>query len=68
MPVNTYGIWEKRLWLADSSVDNLYRQKQARMVSITGYCTFLRSKVLSIESSNYTEKNSSYSLTTTDHF
>jgi len=57
----------KALWLGNSSVDNLYRQKKADGVYNRLLQYSLVQKVLSIESS-ITEKNSSYSFTTTTIF
>jgi hypothetical protein len=58
---------EKALWLGNSSVDNLYRQKKADGVYNRLLQYSLVQKVLSIDS-QITEKNGTYSFTTTSIF
>ncbi len=58
---------KKALWLGNSSVDNLYRQKKADGVYNRLLQYSLVQKVLSIDS-RITENNSSYSFTTTTIF
>ena len=58
---------EKSLWLGNSSVDNLYRQKKADGVYNRLLQYSLVQKVLSIES-QITENNDTYSFTTTTIF
>ncbi len=58
---------EKALWLGNSSVDNLYRQKKADGVYNRLLQYSLVQKVLSIDS-RITENNGSYSFTTTTIF
>jgi hypothetical protein len=58
---------EKALWLGNSSVDNLYRQKKADGVYNRLLQYSLVQKVLSITSQT-TEKNGTYSFTTTTIF
>ena len=58
---------EKALWLGNSSVDNLYRQKKADGVYNRLLQYSLVQKVLSIDS-QINENNSSYSFTTTTIF
>jgi hypothetical protein len=58
---------EKALWLGNSSVDNLYRQKKADGVYNRLLQYSLVQKVLSIDS-NITENNSTYNFTTTTIF
>ena len=50
MPVIMNGILEKALWLGNSSVDNLYRQKKADGVYNRLLQYSLVQKVLSIDS------------------
>ncbi|CAH8283407.1 hypothetical protein EV196_102368 [Mariniflexile fucanivorans] len=58
---------EKALWLGNSSVDNLYRQKKADGVYNRLLQYSLVQKVLSIDS-QITENNGSYGFTTTTIF
>lgn len=58
---------EKALWLGNSSVDNLYRQKKADGVYNRLLQYSLIQKVLSIDS-ELSENNGSYSFTTTTIF
>mgnify|MGYP003664790164 FL=1 len=58
---------EKALWLGNSSVDNLYRQKKADGVYNRLLQYSLVQKVLSIDS-KITENDSTYSFTTTTIF
>lgn len=58
---------EKALWLGNSSVDNLYRQKKADGVYNRLLQYSLVQKVMSIDS-RITENNDSYSFTTTTIF
>ena len=58
---------KKALWLGNSSVDNLYRQKKADGVYNRLLQYSLVQKVLSIDS-KITENNSSYGFTTTTIF
>ena len=58
---------EKSLWLGNSSVDNLYRQKKADGVYNRLLQYSLVQKVLSIDS-KITENNGTYSFTTTTIF
>ncbi|MFL1010996.1 conjugal transfer protein TraK [Flavisericum labens] len=58
---------EKALWLGNSSVDNLYRQKKADGVYNRLLQYSLVQNVLSIDS-KITENNSTYSFTTTTIF
>tara|TARA_R110002167_G_scaffold105083_1_gene270466 strand:- start:12672 stop:13190 length:519 start_codon:yes stop_codon:yes gene_type:complete len=58
---------KKALWLGNSSVDNLYRQKKADGVYNRLLQYSLVQKVLSIDS-RITENNGSYSFTTTTLF
>ena len=58
---------EKALWLGNSSVDNLYRQKKADGVYNRLLQYSLVEKVVSIDS-EISENNSSYSFTTTTIF
>ena len=58
---------EKALWLGNSSVDNLYRQKKADGVYNRLSQYSLVQKVMSIDS-RITENNDSYSFTTTTIF
>ena len=58
---------EKALWLGNSAVDNLYRQKKADGVYNRLIQYSLVQKVLNIES-NITENNGLYSFTTTTQF
>ena len=58
---------EKALWLGNSSIDNLYRQKKADGVYNRLLQYSLVQKVLSIDS-KITENNSTYSFTTTTIF
>ena len=67
MPVIMNAIWKKHLWLGNSSVDNLYRQKKADGVYNRLLQYSLVQKVLSIDS-RINENNGSYSFTTTTIF
>lgn len=58
---------EKALWLGNSSIDNLYRQKKADGVYNRLLQYSLVEKVVSIDS-EISENNSSYSFTTTTIF
>jgi hypothetical protein len=58
---------KKALWLGNSSVDNLYRQKKADGVYNRLLQYSLVQKVLSIDS-KITENNGTYSFTTTTNF